>query len=279
MSRSREHNKCKIHLLGDYNLDLLKFAIHKPTEEFIDSMYASGLIPTITKPTRLQGTSATLIDNIFSSSVGIGLAGVILNDISDHNMVFAIEDIATDCPESKVKRPDMSSKNITAFCDLLTKSNWDFIQEENDITKAYDYFYEKINATAEISFPLKVVKVAKSFKVPWMTPGLIKSKKIKNKLLNKKIKIPTVDNINKYKQYKNLYNKVCRRAKFDHTKQVYTEHKNDAKKLWSLINSSIGRKTKKGADIPNFFKDNNVIFDNYKDIAEGFNNVFYQHRS
>ena len=46
------------------------------------------------------------------------------------------------------------------------------------------------------------------------------------------------------------------------------------KKLWSLINSSIGRKTKKGADIPNFFKDNNVIFDNYKDIAEGFNNFF-----
>ena len=60
----------------------------------------------------------------------------------------------------------------------------------------------------------------------------------------------------------------------DHTKQVYTEHKNDAKKLWSLINSSIGRKAKKGADIPNFFKDNNVIFDNYKDIAEGFNNFF-----
>ena len=41
-----------------------------------------------------------------------------------------------------------------------------------------------------------------------------------------------------------------------------------------LINSSIGRKTKNGADIPNFFKENNNIFDNYKDIAEGFNNFF-----
>ena len=44
--------------------------------------------------------------------------------------------------------------------------------------------------------------------------------------------------------------------------------------MWSLINSSIGRKAKKGADIPNFFKDNNVIFDNFLDIAEGFNNFF-----
>ena len=63
-----------------------------------------------------------------------------------------------------------------------------------------------------------------------MTPGLIKSKKTKNKLLNKKIKLPTVENINKYKNYKNLYNKICRRAKLNHTKQTYTEYKNDAKK-------------------------------------------------
>ena len=142
-------------------------------------MYANGLIPCITKPTRLHSTSATLIDNIFSSSVGMGLAGVLINDISDHNITFAIEEIATDAPESKVKKPDMSSKNINAFCDLLAKSDWDFIQEENDITKAYDNFYNKITATAEISFPLKVVKVAKTFKVPWMTPSLIISKKTK----------------------------------------------------------------------------------------------------
>ena len=34
------------------------------------------------------------------------------------------------------------------------------------------------------------------------------------------------------------------------------------------------QENKKGADIPNFFKENNIIFDNYKDIAEGFNNFF-----
>ena len=83
-----------------------------------------------------------------------------------------------------------------------------------------------------------------------------------------------MDNINKYKNYKNLYNKICRRAKFNYTNEIYKSHKNDAKKLRQLINSSIGRKTKKGADIPNFFKDNNVIFDNFKDITEGFNNFF-----
>ena len=83
-----------------------------------------------------------------------------------------------------------------------------------------------------------------------------------------------MENINKYKTYKNLKNKICRCAKTKYTKEIFTEQKNDAKKLWMLINSSIGRESKKGADIPNFFRDNNVIFDNFRDIAEGFNNFF-----
>ena len=68
-----------------------------------------------------------------------------------------------------------------------------------------------------------------------MTPSLIKSKQTKSKLHNKKLKNPTVENTSKYKDYKNLYNKVCRSAKFTYTRELYTSHKNDAKKFWMLI--------------------------------------------
>ena len=72
----------------------------------------------------------------------------------------------------------MSLKNINAFCESLSKSDWDFIHAEKDVIKAYDYFYSKVNATAEISFPLKIVKRNKKLNnVPWMTPSLIISKK------------------------------------------------------------------------------------------------------
>ena len=66
-------------------------------------MNSSGLIPTITKPTRIQGNMATLIDNIFTSSLGVDLSGVLLNYISDHKMVFSLEEISTDTPEGDVK--------------------------------------------------------------------------------------------------------------------------------------------------------------------------------
>ena len=44
--------------------------------------------------------------------------------------------------------------------------------------------------------------------------------------------------------------------------------------MWMLINTCIGRKVKKGLDVPNFFKENDIIFDNFQDIAEGLNNFF-----
>ena len=44
--------------------------------------------------------------------------------------------------------------------------------------------------------------------------------------------------------------------------------------MWAQINTCIGRKCKRGQDIPNFFKENGTTFDNFKDIAEGFNDFF-----
>merc|ERR1712082_127607 len=91
---NRDLKNHKIHIMGDFNLDLLKFTSHSPTEEFIDLMYGFGCAPTITKPTRIHNTSATLIDNIFKTSNNIGVSGILLSDLSDHNIVFISEEIS-----------------------------------------------------------------------------------------------------------------------------------------------------------------------------------------
>ena len=48
----------------DHNLDFLKADKHHATNDFIQNNLDFGLIPTITRPTRITNTSATLIDNI-----------------------------------------------------------------------------------------------------------------------------------------------------------------------------------------------------------------------
>ena len=62
----REKNK-HIILMGDFDVDLLKYTTDTSTAQFSNQMYSSSLLPQITSPTRISTKSKTLIDNIFST--------------------------------------------------------------------------------------------------------------------------------------------------------------------------------------------------------------------
>ena len=51
----------------DYNMDFLKSNAHQLTQDFIEMNIDSGLIPVISRPTRITRSSTMLIDNIFIS--------------------------------------------------------------------------------------------------------------------------------------------------------------------------------------------------------------------
>ncbi len=82
-----------VYLLGDYNLDLLKYNKHQPTSDFIDTMFSFSLIPLINRPTRITENSATIFDNIFTNCHNASnyLTGIIPTDISDHFSIFHIQ--------------------------------------------------------------------------------------------------------------------------------------------------------------------------------------------
>ena len=52
-------------ILGDFNLDLLKFETHNPTNEFINILSSFCFQPHILQPTKITDHSKTLIDNFF----------------------------------------------------------------------------------------------------------------------------------------------------------------------------------------------------------------------
>ena len=83
--RAEAGNK-EISLGMDNNLDLLKACSHQQTQCFLDIILDNGLLPSITRLTRITQQSATLIDNIFISKILQHNfdSAVIINDISDH---------------------------------------------------------------------------------------------------------------------------------------------------------------------------------------------------
>ena len=56
-----------VFLLGDFNIDLMHYNEHKPTNEFLDSLASNSYLPYIIQPSRHTSHSRTLIDNIFSN--------------------------------------------------------------------------------------------------------------------------------------------------------------------------------------------------------------------
>ena len=77
----------------DQNFDLIKLEKHKHTADLLEHWIFSGLIPTITSPTRVTHCSSTLIDNIyinFKQDFHNMHSGILLHDISDHFPIFML---------------------------------------------------------------------------------------------------------------------------------------------------------------------------------------------
>ena len=72
-------------ILGDFNINLLNYDTHMPTENFINTLSSYFFHPQIIQPTRITDHTATLIDNIFINSINhYTVSGNLLSDLSDH---------------------------------------------------------------------------------------------------------------------------------------------------------------------------------------------------
>ena len=107
-----------IFLLGDFNVNLLNWNEHNPTNEFLNSFASNSFIPLILQPTRITSHSNTLIDNIFSNIIDPGIiSGNLTGIISDHLLQFPI-------------LPNMFG-NTTSNKSNIYKRDWNKFDQEN----------------------------------------------------------------------------------------------------------------------------------------------------
>ena len=80
----------QVFLLGAFNINLLNYNDHQPTNDFLDSLASYFCIPYILHPSRITSHSKTLIDNIFSNFISPEIiSGNITATISDHIPQFS----------------------------------------------------------------------------------------------------------------------------------------------------------------------------------------------
>ena len=264
-------------IMGDFNIDLMKNDTHKQTTDFINMMFTNALIPLINKPTRITSHSATIIDNIFSNKyenhVRI-MQGNLTTDISDHFAQFHI----TEKTRNKSSNTEYmlirvkNQVNFERYSNAINDFNWSQIEEYTDCNEAYNFLAESLKQIFNQSFPVQKVKKRYRNRLPWLTDGLRKSIKHKNKLYRTYIKIQTSYNKHVYNIYNNKLKSILRKSEKNHYQDCLLKCTNNLKKTWTIIKDVLNKK--KSSKINDTFKYNNQTTSDKDLIANKFNEYF-----
>ena len=261
----------------DHNLDFLKSDKHSQTQNYLEQILESELIPCITRPTRITKSSATLIDNILISRQIYGncKCGIILSDLSDHfPCIMSWPDVIRnkkDFITININRID--EKNYNSINTDL-EIDWDSYLCNATANESFQLFHNKLLETLDQYVENKTVKLSykKVIKEPWLTKGIIQANR--KQLLLYKNWLKDKDNIKyeRYKQYQKVLRKIKRNCKMNYYQDQCEKYKQDSKKLWRTINNICGRNRDTSCCISHLTIDGTNHYD-----ADSISNKFANH--
>ena len=273
-------------LIGDFNIDLLKVNDKPHVNDFFDMLLSGGFIPKITLPTRVTDQSKTLIDNCFvklqnSSNINDISAGILRQQISDHYPYFICFDWLQTCkPKQKLvrvskftksdrenfKREVASTCTIEKFCSSDPNINYEVLQ--NVLVKA-----------AEKHLPQKLVKYKKHKhkKARWITQGIIRSIKFRDKMFARLRKTSPDDELFhtlkiNLQTYNRILKKSIRTAKKSYYQEQFSKYQKDIKNTWKTIKNIMGSSEEK--ETSKEFVIDNIPCSDPQIIADEFNRFF-----
>ena len=264
-------------LLGDFNVDLLKFGSDTKINNFIDNIFSHGLAPLIFRPTRLTRTSATLLDHIYSNNIhGKSHSGIIVTDVADHFGIFYImHDKSPKTKQTAKMIRYISDRNILLFKQYLVNTNFTSVTSFACPNEAYLNFIHLFKDAFERAFPLTEAKSNTKYikQKPWVTTGFLTSSRQKSKLFKRQLNKPTVANILSYKSYLRTFSQLKRALKLKYFNDKLLENKNNMKSTWSILRQAIGIQQNLKT-FPQTFSINNETIADRSRIASFFNSHF-----
>lgn len=263
-------------LTGDFNFCLLKHQQSSHVSDFINRMFSGGMINLINHPTRMGNNQPSLLDHIWTNKIQSYESGILLNYMSDHFPIFTfIGTKKTDPSPKLIKVQNTNTENVNSFVNEISETSWENILSCDNVQDSWDRFDSMFFDMHTKYFPMKTVKFNKRYhkKEKWMSSALLKSRRTKIKLAKKVSKNPSHDLKEKFKAYKNLYNRLIRQRKKDYYNDCLISCQGDLKKSWDIIQEAVGNKKRKKFT-------EHLIHKNEKIIGESnMANIFNDHFS
>ena len=169
----------------------------------------------------------------------------------------------------------MHDTKLTAFKKDLHNVNWNSINHSPEANSKYEPFFKIFSELYEKHFPLKDFQIkVKDLQAPWISKGLKKSSKQKQKLYIKFLKNKSTQNEQIYKNYKHLFEKLRKKAKQTYYQSILKDCQNDMRRTWQIMKEITGKCKVNSNRFPKSINVNGKSIKKNSRIAEEFNKYF-----
>lgn len=218
-------------LMGDINIDIKPQNNDKSSDPYLNLLAEHGLLPAHTMPTRLQNC----LDHVILKKTGHAQTFVIETDVTDHYPILLNISNAKTVDKLINARKII---NYTAAVKYLQTSGLDEIMDITDPEEGTNLIIHKISTAIVLHTSTVPIKNINRILKPWMTPGLLRCVRHRNKL-HKKCNDDPENSILKtsYKRYRNYCTLIIRKTKMAYERTQLEECGHNPKKMWDTIKS------------------------------------------
>ncbi|CAH2107280.1 unnamed protein product [Euphydryas editha] len=255
-------------VFGDFNIDLLSknntvthyLNIIKETGyEVLNKIHSSyGTRETSTTNTILDHISTNIDNHTFSFSI-------VDSSLSDHKQLFL--EVGNLAPKAN-KKIHYEALNYESLYTIALNTPYD--NDENDYAYLENFIVNLIQRNR-----IEKIKFLNSPRKDWINKNIIDSINLRNDLWQQTKLNPGDENLCKeYSQQTLKVKQMIKSSKRNYFYSLFSNNKNQPKKMWEVINSLVSNKTKEICTPPKLKLDSGITITEDNLICESFNLFF-----
>ncbi|KAL0879195.1 hypothetical protein ABMA27_002982 [Loxostege sticticalis] len=225
-------------LIGDININILSGSKDPSAQEYLNLCSYHGLLPAHTLPTHKSGSC---LDHVMMKSNFQSLAlsrreKKKNSTITDHSAVLLT---LNNKSHSKTRTQTLSKLNINKLEEDLCRIDFNPIYNSADAETSMCYLINNVQH-AILKNTMSIRQSRKNHNIkPWITPGLIRCMRHRDKLHMKAKANPTNVILQySYKRYRNFCNNILKKVKSNYEKKELEKAGTNSKKIWNFIKKS-----------------------------------------
>lgn len=233
---------------GDLNIDLSKPKSTPAVQAYNNFCREFSLSSVISSPTRYSLLGSSIIDVFLTDSSIVASHGVININISDHLAIYICLKKSKETYTSTCFRGrSYLNYNKHLFQQRLFFTNWGKFFAMQDVTCAWDFFYETILRKSDAMCPIKEFKIRKDHP-PWFKSELIELSANRDHLYSVGRRTRNNVLIKEANSLKNLIKHSLVNAKKSFYLAELNRNKNDSKKFWINMHNLLSEGSKANID-------------------------------